>query len=212
MMKTLLQTIASVIATCIAISSRPALLRISAFMTGRISMALLLGATDYCVFSCVAGCTWQARQVGYRPASRLAASAISNVMPTIVQSSCASFSVAVPAYSLRNASRPSRSGSRPKQAAGDADDARLGQVLREHRRLAGAHRAAQSDLGALPMNFASSRPTVLIRHTARKAKASHTWVRASRLTTRCDSSHSDTVRNLLLSGRGKRPSFFCSST
>src|SRR5690606_27168722 len=37
----------------------------------------------YWVLSWVAGVIWQARQVGYRPASRLAASAISTVTATI---------------------------------------------------------------------------------------------------------------------------------
>ena len=62
------------------------------------------------------------------------------------------------------------------------------------------------------MNFASSRPTVLIRQTSRNANDRPTCTSTSFGTTFWFSSHSVTLYRRLFSGRGKRPSFFCSLT
>ena len=60
-------------------------------------------------------------------------------------------------------------------------------------------------------NLASISPTVLIRQTARKPKASHTCRRTSLGTTRLNSSHSGSAYRRTLVGRSKRPSARCSS-
>ena len=65
-------------------------------------------------------------------------------------------------------------------------------------------------IAALPRNFASSRPTVFSRQTARKMKARPTSTRSSLPTTSLSTSHWSTFVRRLLSGRWKRPACFCS--
>mgnify|MGYP003694064077 CR=1 FL=1 len=63
-----------------------------------------------------------------------------------------------------------------------------------------------------PENFASSRPTVLRRHTARNMKEMPSSTLLSFSTTSFNCSHSLTVLSRVFSGRWNRPSFFCSPT
>ena len=70
-------------------------------------------------------------------------------------------------------------------------------------------RAARRSRCERRRNFASSRPTVLSRHTSRKPNASHSCSRTSPGTTLLKSSHSITSRSRTLGGRSKRPLARC---
>ena len=116
--------------------------------------------------------TWQARQVGSRPARRLAPTAITKVSgqhrPVHVRDGRQSLATAC-AISARRAEGQHQA----EHAAGQADHAGLDQELAED--LARARRPARGarrSSAARTENLASSRPMVFTRHSSRKPKAS----------------------------------------
>ena len=77
---------ASVNAIWSAMRITPVLLRIIAEKMGLISMDIFLVMNVYWLFSWMAGRTWQARQVGKRPASKAAQMDIVKVIISILKS------------------------------------------------------------------------------------------------------------------------------
>ena len=209
MMNSALQTIASVSATS-QHDQRGAGL-VAAAASERIGRISMVSAASLRSSVAMAGVTWQARQVGQQAgeqaggdgereggqrASPGRGARASRVVRRLLAQRPQAERSARPGRARRRPGRPRRPRSGTARRSRGA-----------RRRARGARRSR----GAARRNFASSRPTVLTRHTSRKPNASHVCRRDVARRPRAGAPATPSrLRSRMLSGRGKRPSFFCS--